>query len=69
MSPQEMRLLSSEELRSKIKEFKQTAQLLDDHLAELDTHLDQEGHQLADGMKARAEKTIAEMEDILFSRG
>ena len=61
MSPQEMRLLSSEELRSKIKEFKQTAQLLDASPAE--------GHQLADGMKARAEKTIAEMEDILFSRG
>jgi predicted regulator of amino acid metabolism with ACT domain len=61
MSPQEMRLLSSEELRSKIKEFKQTAQLLDTSPAE--------GHQLVDVVKARAAKTIAEMEDILFSRG
>lgn len=61
MSPQEIRLLSSEAIRAKIEELKQTAQLMSTHPAE--------GHQLVSVVKTRTEKTIAELEDILFSRG
>jgi len=61
MTPQEIRLLSSEKIRAKIESLKTTAKLLEAHPAN--------EHDLMVTMKTDTAKKIAELEDVLFSRG
>ena len=61
MTPQEIRLLSSEEIRAKIESLKETAKFFEAPPAN--------GHDLVATVKMHTAKKIAELEDALFSRG
>lgn len=61
MTPQEIRLLSSEAIRSKIEDLKQTAQLL--------STTKEQGDGISSYVKSHTAKMIAELEETLFNRG
>lgn len=61
MTPQEIRLLSSEKIRAKIEALKATAKFLESHPAN--------GHDLVTTVKTDTAKKITMLEDVLFSRG
>jgi len=61
MTPQEIRLLSSEKIRAKIESLKETAKLLETHPAN--------GLDLLTAVKTDTARRISELEEILFSRG
>ena len=60
MTPQEIRLLSSEKIRAKIEALKATAKFLESPA---------NGHDLVTTVKTDTAKKIAMLEDVLFSRG